>query len=457
VAKVEMPRDKYLAYFENGKKLGSQSCYIPAHQKDILDQDALISSDKTYDEKDSGWHKDDNLLVAMKDTKGEVIGMISVDDSKSGQAPTEESVRPLEIFANLISEIIQKSLLTKKIRESEEKYRELLSNIKIGVFRGTPKGKILEANPAVTEMFGYENTEKFLALKTADLYQNPNDNGFFLKEIEENGLVQNKEILMKKKDGKPFWTSVTASAIRNELGKVLHYDTVLEDITERKNLQEEVKRLSVTDELTGLYNRRYFNEKLPMVVKATETFRSSLALIMVDVDDFKPYNDTYHHLEGDEVLKEMARVCYQNIRNYKDDEWVSKFGGDEFAFNDWAARFGGDEFIIVLPGQNADDALIVAERLREAFEQISFSPKKKSIKKTVSLGIAACYYAEKKTKKGTKKRIFPPDYERAATELTSLADKALFEAKNSGKNKTVTSKISIELTRAEEKSGKSKK
>ena len=457
VKKVEMSREKYLNYFEKGEKIGNQSCYIPAHQKDILDQKALISSEKAYQEEESGWHKDDNLLVAMKDTKGEIIGMISVDDSKSGQVPSKETVRPLEIFANLISEIIQKILLTKKIKDSEEKYRELVSNIRIGVFRGTPNGKILEVNPAILDMFGYEEVEKFLDIKTADLYQNPNDNGFFLKEIEENGLVQNKEILMKKKDGKKIWASVTATAIRNEIGKVIHYDTVVEDITEQKNLQEEVKRLVITDELTGLYNRRYFNEKLPMVIKATETFRSSLALVMVDVDDFKHYNDTYLHLEGDEVLKEIARVCYQNIRNYKDDEWISKFGSEEFAFNDWAARFGGDEFIIILPGQNAEEASIVADRVRKAFEKTSFLPKGKAIHKTVSMGIASCYYADGKTKKGTKKRIFPPNYEKASTELTNLADKALFEAKKSGKNKIVVSKTSIELARSAEKSGNSKK
>jgi diguanylate cyclase (GGDEF)-like protein/PAS domain S-box-containing protein len=452
-----MPKEKYLSYFEKGIKIGSQSCYIPAHQKDILDKEAVISSEKTYESKENEWQQDDNLLVAMKDTNGEIIGMFSVDDSKSGKAPTEETVRPLEIFANLISEIIQKRLLTRKIIESEEKYRDLVSNIKIGVFRGTPKGDLLEANPAVLEMFGYKEPEKFLKLKTSNLYQNPNDNNFFMKEIEENGLVKNKEILMKKEDGKTFWASVTATAIRNELGKVIHFDTVVEDITEQKNLQEEVKRLLVRDELTGLYNRRYFNEKLPMVIKATETFRSSLALIMVDVDDFKPYNDTYHHLEGDEVLKEIARVCFQNIRNYKEDEWVSKFGSEESVFNDWAARFGGDEFIIVLPGQNEEEASIVAERVRKAFKNVSFMPKGKAIHKTVSMGIASCYYADRKAKKGTKKRIFPPDYEKASTELTNLADKALFEAKNNGKNNTVVSKTSIELTRVAPKAEKTKK
>jgi len=149
--------------------------------------------------------------------------------------------------------------------------------------------------------------------------------------------------------------------------------------------------------------------------------------------------------------------CGQNIRNYKDDDWISKFGNEEFAFNDWAARFGGDEFIIVLPGQNAKEASVVAERIRIAFEKISFKPKGKAIHKTVSMGIASCFYADGKAKKGKKKRIFPPDYEKASTELTNLADKALFEAKNSGKNKIVTSNTSIELARAEEKSEDSKK
>jgi diguanylate cyclase (GGDEF)-like protein/PAS domain S-box-containing protein len=373
--------------------------------------------------------------------------MISVDDSKSGSLPTEESVRPLEIFANLISEILQKRVLSKKIKESEKKYRELVTNIQIGVLRATPGGTILEANPAVADMFGFRDANKFLELKIADLYNNPNDSGFFMKEIEENGLVQNRDILMKKEDGRTFWASITAIAVRDDLGKIIHFDSVVEDITERKKLQEEVKRLSVTDELSGLYNRGYFNKKLPLIIKATETFRSSLALIMVDIDDFKPYNDTFHHLEGDKVIKEIARVIHQNIRNYKEDGWNAKFGNDDYALNDWGARFGGDEFIIVLPGGDSKNAKIVAERIREVFQKISFLPKEKAINKTVSLGIAHCYYSDGKGKKGPKKTIFPPDYEKAATELTNLADKALYDAKKSGKNKTVVSKTAIELTR----------
>jgi diguanylate cyclase (GGDEF)-like protein/PAS domain S-box-containing protein len=456
VKKVEMPKAKYLSYFEKGLKLGNQSCFIPHHQMEILDQNALITSEKAYPEEKDSWHKNDNLLVSMKDTKGEVIGMISVDDSKSGSRPTEESVRPLEIFANLISEILQKRILSRKIKESEKKYRELVTNIQIGVLRATPKGEILEANPAILDMFSFKDSKKFLELKMADLYQNPNDSGFFMKEIEENGLVQNRDILMKREDGKTFWASVTATAVRDDLGKIMYYDSVVEDITDRRKLQEEVKRLLVTDELSGLYNRRYFNEKLPLIIKATETFRSSLALIMVDIDDFKPYNDTFHHLEGDKVIKEISRVIHQNIRNYKEDGWAAKFGNEDYALNDWAARFGGDEFIIVLPGGDSKDANVAAERIREVFQNISFAPKGKAAKKTVSLGIAHCYYSDGKVKRKQKKVIFPPDYEKAATELTNLADKALYDAKKAGKNKTVVSKIAIELTRTAPKEQKPK-
>jgi len=84
VQKVAMPKEKYMKYFERGIEIGNQSCYIPHKIKSILDKKAFIPGEKSYPEKDGRWHKDDNLLVAMRDIKGELIGIISVDDSKSG-------------------------------------------------------------------------------------------------------------------------------------------------------------------------------------------------------------------------------------------------------------------------------------------------------------------------------------------------------------------------------------
>jgi len=306
----------------------------------------------------------------------------------------------------LISEIIQRHKLTQIISESEEKYRELVNNIKIGIFRATPGGKLLEVNPSVVDMFGYTSTKKFLKVKTSYLYENPDDSLKLMKELEESDLAKNKEFILKKKDGASFWASLTSTAVRDNSGRIIYYDTVLEDISERKGLEEEVQRLSITDELTGVYNRRYFNQHLPVEIRTAERWRSALSLIMIDIDDFKQYNDQYLHLEGDEVLKETAQVVSHVIRKEMD----------------WASRFGGDEFVIILPGLTTTQAAKVGERIRKIFQQLKFKPKDEIVQKTLSMG-------------------------KVATQLTILADKALFKAKQAGRNKLVISKDSIELSR----------
>jgi diguanylate cyclase (GGDEF)-like protein/PAS domain S-box-containing protein len=429
--KAKIPREKYLKYFAKTIKIGNQSCYIPHSLKDILDKDAVPPGEKTYPKKEGLWNKEDNLLVAMKDTRGKIIGIISVNESKSGLIPTEETVRPLEIFANLISEIIQRHKLDKIISTSEEKYRELVNNIKIGIFRATPDGKLLEVNPSAVEMFGYTSEKKFLKIKTPDLYENPDDRLKLMKELEENDHAKNKEFILIKRDGTSFWASLTSTGVRDNSGKIIYYDTVLEDISERKNLEEEVHRLSITDELTGVYNRRYFNQNLPDEIRTAERWRSALSLIMIDIDDFKEYNDKYLHLEGDEVLKQTAQVICRVIR--KD--------------MDWASRFGGDEFIVILRGLTTAQAAKVGERIRRIFQQVKFKPKDEIVQKTLSMGVACCYYSEVRPKRGDKSKGSPTDYEKVATELTILADKALFRAKKAGRNQLVISKDAIELSR----------
>jgi len=429
--KAKIPREKYLEYFEKSIKIGNQSCYIPHSLKDILDKDAVIPGEKTYPKKDGRWSREDNLLVAMKDARDKIIGIISLNDSKSGLIPTEETVRPLEIFANLISEIIQRHKLDKIISESEEKYQELFNNIKIGIFRATPDGKLLEVNPSVVEMFGYTSAKNFLKVKTPYLYGNPDDRLKLIKELEENGHAKNKEFVLKKKDGTAFWASLTSTAVRDNSGRIIYYDTVLEDISERKDLEEEVKRLSITDELTGVYNRRYFNQNLPDEIRTAERWRSALSLIMIDIDDFKQYNDKYLHLEGDEVLKQTAEVISHVIRKEMD----------------WASRFGGDEFVIILPGLTTTQAAKVGERIRKIFRQVRFKPKDEIVQKTLSMGVACCHYSEVRPKRGDKSKGTPTNYEKVATELTILADKALFKAKKAGRNQLVISRDSIELSR----------
>jgi diguanylate cyclase (GGDEF)-like protein/PAS domain S-box-containing protein len=447
IRKVEMPREKYLKYFEQGIKIGNQTCYIPHNLKEILDQKAVLYGKKSYPTGEGSWHREDNLLVTMKDAVGQVIGIISIDDSKSGRAPTAETVRPLEIFANLISEMIQRRILAKKIKESEEKYRDLITNIKVGIFRMNPGGYLLEANPAAVEMFGYEDMARFLNHNIVDFFQQQDLSTEFLTEMDNNGLVKNQEYCLKKKDGSPFWASITSTAIKRNEGKLHYYDTVIEDITRKKELQEDVRRLSITDELTGLFNRRYFNQNLPKEIKTAERWRSTLSLIMIDIDDFKLYNDSYHHLKGDELLKELAQVISINIRREKNGNWCTRFDDNGTSIGDWASRFGGDEFTIILPGADEKEAIKVGERIRSAFQQLKLKPAGTVIQKTISLGIAFCSYKGKKGTKAAKSQEKKTDYERVATQLINLADAALYTAKSTGRNKIEISQKTITLSR----------
>jgi diguanylate cyclase (GGDEF)-like protein/PAS domain S-box-containing protein len=449
IREVEMPRIKYLEYFDKGIKIGNQSCYIPHNLKEILDQKAVLYGKKSYPEKNGYWHREDNLLVTMKNAMGQVIGIISVDESKSGRVPTAVTVRPLEIFANLISEMLQRRMLAKRIKESEEKYRELITNIKVGIFRMDPQGQILEANPSVAEMFGFKNAEPFLEKNVSEFFPMEETSSNFMTEMANNGLVKNKEFCLKRKNGTQFWASLTSTAIRREPDKILYYDTVIEDITKKKQLQEEVHRLSITDELTGLFNRRYFNQNLPKEIRNAERWRSTLSLIMIDIDDFKNYNDKYHHLKGDELLKEVANVISQNIRRDRDSDgdWCSRIENNGSSIGDWASRFGGDEFAIILPGVEVKDAFKVADRIRKAFSELTFSPKGTPVHKSLSLGIAYCSYSERGKKGDIAAKKGTAYYEKVATDLTNLADAALFKAKSTGKNTIEIASKRISLSR----------
>jgi diguanylate cyclase (GGDEF)-like protein len=150
---------------------------------------------------------------------------------------------------------------------------------------------------------------------------------------------------------------------------------------------------------------------------------------MIDIDDFKSYNDKYHHLKGDEVIKETAKVIRKNIRK-----------------DDWAARFGGDEFVIVLPGSSAKDAMGVAERIRKEFHEIEFMPADKVVRKSLSMGVANAYYSDGKIVQD-KKTSGMSTFEKIASEVAILADAALYTAKRSGKNKISVSRKPLTFQR----------
>lgn len=168
-------------------------------------------------------------------------------------------------------------------------------------------------------------------------------------------------------------------------------------------LHQEIKQLAITDDLTGLYNFRYIKDRLEEEVKRAQRFKHPLALIMADIDHFKEFNDAYGHLEGNEVLQNIAGILQLNVREV-----------------DIVARFGGEEFIIILPEANKKEAHKIAERIRIKVEDYNFINKKShpNEKVTLSLGLISCF----------QESITPQG-------LIYKVDQALYQAKRKGRNR----------------------
>jgi PAS domain S-box-containing protein len=130
------------------------------------------------------------------------------------------------------------------LRESEEKYRTLVENVPIGVFRNTagPHGRFLQANRAMVKIFGYDSIDEFMNIQVSDLYQDPGERRLFVEEISLNGSVKDRELLLRKKDGTPIWVSVTANVECDDEGNIRWIDGVLEDITLKRRLEEQLRQ-----------------------------------------------------------------------------------------------------------------------------------------------------------------------------------------------------------------------
>jgi two-component system, cell cycle sensor histidine kinase and response regulator CckA len=128
------------------------------------------------------------------------------------------------------------------LRESEKKYRTLTENIAVGIFRSTPgpRGAFLEVNPALVRMLGYRTKKELLAIEVAEIYQNPEDRLTFSEKLSRHGILKYQELNIRKKDGTPITVAETAIAVRDRKGKILYFDGIVEDITERKKASEEI-------------------------------------------------------------------------------------------------------------------------------------------------------------------------------------------------------------------------
>jgi len=169
---------------------------------------------------------------------------------------------------------------------------------------------------------------------------------------------------------------------------------------------EEIRALSLKDPLTGVFNRRHLDNRLPQEIKRAYRFRRPLSILMMDIDHFKSVNDNYGHHVGDLVLKAVTEALTQNIR----------------VEVDWIARYGGEEFVIVLPETPPEGMTVVAERLRQILSSLRIKFNGGELGITASFG-AANHIPVRQTPAIT------------SMELVNLADRCLYDSKQSGRNK----------------------
>ncbi|MBN1412146.1 MAG: diguanylate cyclase [Spirochaetales bacterium] len=275
------------------------------------------------------------------------------------------------------------------------------------------EGKIEYANPKFLAFHGYI-LEGITGKKTAILKagQTSEETYAELWQTIKSGEEWRGELLNRKADGETYWALTVISPVRDQEGKITNFVSIQEDITAIKAKEEllliqkrNLTELANLDSLTGLCNRRRFQELGGLLLAESKANGTFLSAMMMDIDLFKVVNDTYGHDKGDSVLKAVSLACAKTLREC-----------------DIIGRFGGDEFAVILPGVNLADAAGIAERIRELIELIEFNFDGKRIGVTISVGVTQM-----------------ADDGASLKELLDRADKALYRAKRLGRNRVETS------------------
>ncbi len=273
------------------------------------------------------------------------------------------------------------------------------------------QGRIISTSGAFCEISGYGQEEligeNHRILRHEDM---PESIYQELWSTIADGKTWEGEIKNKKKNGDFYWVHAYISPIFDEQEKITGYTAIREDITSKKRAEE----LSVTDELTGLFNRRQFNHLFPQELMRAERAKKIFALMIIDVDYFKPYNDNYGHQQGDSVLQQVAAALKNSLQRASD-----------FAF-----RIGGEEFGVIVTADNTEQAYAIAEKLRRAVEQLEITHDHNPASSCVTVSIGLKTHDSGEGQPAERDLIY------------RLADDALYQAKESGRNQVAVQRQS---------------
>jgi diguanylate cyclase (GGDEF)-like protein/PAS domain S-box-containing protein len=305
--------------------------------------------------------------------------------------------KDLEFYTKHLEDLVDKKSLENKT------YLEIVDKYLIAS-KTDLKGKITEVSKAFCEISGY--TKEELVGQNHNIVRHHDTKSETFKELWKTikrFQVWEGEIKNRKKNGDFYWVKARISPVYETDGSVIGYASIRVDITDSKA----VEILSITDCMTKLYNRRFFNQIFDKEVKRAKRDDKTLGFIMLDVDYFKQYNDTYGHQMGDEVLIQVADTLKTNLKRAAD----------------YTFRLGGEEFGVLIYDIDLIGLITLVKKIKDSIEALNIPHKHNLASKFITVSLGACIFEANKYI--TKEKIF------------KHADDLLYEAKNSGRNSFV--------------------
>jgi diguanylate cyclase (GGDEF)-like protein/PAS domain S-box-containing protein len=281
------------------------------------------------------------------------------------------------------------------------RFESAFRNAPIGMALIDMDGRWLQVNNALCRIIGHAESE--LKAKPLRFFTHPDDIDVDVPLLRQllDGEISSYQVERRLLHawGQFVWMMITVSLVRDEEGRALYLIMQFQDISERKESAGRLEYLADHDFLTGLYNRRHFEQELAYEVDRAARYGSPGAVLMIDVDKFKIINDTFGHMAGDDLLKGIAGLLKHRMRH-----------------TDVLARVGGDEFAVLLPHTNATQATAVADDFVKALDKQAAMLANESIRITASVGVASFDGI-------------------SAAEVLARADVAMYGAKQAGRNR----------------------
>jgi diguanylate cyclase (GGDEF)-like protein/PAS domain S-box-containing protein len=310
-------------------------------------------------------------------------------------------------FAHMRHHVQRLEETSELLAHSEYRLHQLMAGMRDILFELDAEGDVSFLSPAWQRLTGFP-VEETLGRPFIDFLVDKEMAALFGADQLAALHTQQREIGLRTAEGKPLWMHLDASARHDRTGQFTGVIGTLRDATQHIELnrlltrtQEDLYQQSVTDPLTGLFNRRHFDSQLEIILADQLPHGQSVCLLMIDVDGFKFINDTYGHPAGDEALRTIAGLLRARARRH-----------------DYIARLAGDEFALVLKNAGLYDATEIANTLHDTINAARIDLPVGRVQLQCSIGVAAA-----------------PVHGKSAQELVSAADVALYHAKRRGRNR----------------------